>query len=843
MSGTDPSSPIDFTTSDSEDSYSAASDIESQSSLKASLKRSLSDSPMEDMIDHDQLQASIENDVLGGIRVHPSWSFGRISTLDILPQPKSMTPSFSQDSGTTSTKSSPASLDNEFIFSNKLARTGATRQELRVSRASYSDQPNTEDLDMMDAEPLDFSQRLAKRIRSNQPSTSSKRTTLTDGQGLAKQTLLSLIIPQHNELELSQNDYLDDEGLEAFLRSTVPSTSEIDTQTELLPDTEREIIELEEDEAAEAAEEIEDETSNEYMKAVAVDETNEELMNIVEIYSDDADHTARERRKPQTQSRPQGRPLSIPNDGLGLNNLRLNEIRHGSHTYKVGHGVEFYNGTFMRIKSIYRGHRGQVLFSGPLLTRHLHHFLDPKDPVHTRLIPTSGRQNELIWTVTIDELPRRKKDFVSRELSDAMRPREIILTNQTWPCISSQGNTGGYKRGTPTFYGQGKLFCRWKRVKQLSVKKAHQDYEESLERLAEEEADAEHSIKASKLRFAWRRQHVNSDGGSATFIQQFVAVDGSTQTEKVVQYTFADCFCGCGGASRGAELAGLAIKWAIDSDEKAARSYRATFKSATCYQEEISDLLSRLGEPGATAAYMIDVLHMSPPCQAFSLARTGGSEKEKELLQAPITSVGDILGGVKPRIATMEETAGLYYAHKDWMARVIRDITGAGYGVRWKIMESQTMGVPQVRKRVVIIAAGPGEVLPPFPKPTHGPASRLQRRLATIHDAISGIPPRATHNQLISKFKKGTTNLAFSPHTQAKTVTCGVGKGNYHPSGLRPYTVREVACLQTFPFLHSFANANLTTAKKQIGNAYPPVMARAVFRAVIQSLKEADGVQ
>ena len=444
--------------------------------------------------------------------------------------------------------------------------------------------------------------------------------------------------------------------------------------------------------------------------------------------------------------------------------------------------------------------------------------------------------------MTINGTPRAEKDFVQRGLSEAMRPREIVFTNQSWPCMSSQAYTGGRQRGSSLLLNEGTLFCRWKRVKQIEMKQAYLDYEESIERLTEEEADAAHSIKASKLRFAWRRQHVKADGGSATYARKFVAVDGSTKTEKVTQYSFADCFCGCGGASRGAELAGLAVQWAIDADQKAAQSYRANFRSATCYQEDISDLLSRLGEPGATAAFMVDVLHMSPPCQAFSPARTRGSPTAKEHLEALILSVGDLLKNVKPRIATMEETAGLLTRHKDWAARVIRSIIDNGYSVRWKIVGSQTLGVPQVRKRVVIIAAGPGEVLPHFPKPTHGPASALKRRLATIHDAISNIPPRATHNQVILGFNNGELKTAFSPHTQAKTVTCG-GGDNYHPSGLRRYTAREMACLQTFPFLHSFGNANLTAVKKQIGNAYPPALARAVFRAVIQSLKEADGVQ
>ena len=63
---------------------------------------------------------------------------------------------------------------------------------------------------------------------------------------------------------------------------------------------------------------------------------------------------------------------------------------------------------------------------------------------------------------------------------------------------------------------------------------------------------------------------------------------------------------------------------------------------------------------------------------------------------------------------------------------------------------------------------------------------------------------------------------------------------NYHPSGLRRYTVRELACLQTFPMFHLFVAKAKTVAIRQIGNALPPMMAQAWYRAIVKSLKETD---
>jgi DNA (cytosine-5)-methyltransferase 1 len=106
---------------------------------------------------------------------------------------------------------------------------------------------------------------------------------------------------------------------------------------------------------------------------------------------------------------------------------------------------------------------------------------------------------------------------------------------------------------------------------------------------------------------------------------------------------------------------------------------------------------------------------------------------------------------------------------------------------------------------------------------------------------IANIPPNAADHNTNVQFDSGPKR-PYSGQNQAKTLTCK-GGDNYHPSGMRPFTVRELASLQTFPLYHSFAGARgITAARQQIGNAVPPVLARALFRTIIKALKEADGV-
>jgi hypothetical protein len=72
------------------------------------------------------------------------------------------------------------------------------------------------------------------------------------------------------------------------------------------------------------------------------------------------------------------------------------------------------------------------------------------------------------------------------------------------------------------------------------------------------------------------------------------------------------------------------------------------------------------------------------------------------------------------------------------------------------------------------------------------------------------------------------------------TVMAGGSGDNVHPSGVRRYTLRELACIQTFPLDYQFTPFNKTAVKRLIGNAVPPVMAEALLKMVRKALQESD---
>lgn len=113
-------------------------------------------------------------------------------------------------------------------------------------------------------------------------------------------------------------------------------------------------------------------------------------------------------------------------------------------------------------------------------------------------------------------------------------------------------------------------------------------------------------------------------------------------------------------------------------------------------------------------------------------------------------------------------------------------------------------------------------------------------RPATIHDAIHNIPegtPDHDVDKALGAWKRQGHHSPYNAYTQAKTITCAGGEANYHPSGLRPFTAREVACLQTFPLSFQFSAKKV---RKQVGNAVPPKFAEAIYREIVRSLRETD---
>ncbi|KPI41560.1 Modification methylase HphIA [Cyphellophora attinorum] len=509
-----------------------------------------------------------------------------------------------------------------------------------------------------------------------------------------------------------------------------------------------------------------------------------------------------------------------------------------------GQSVELADGSFLRIMEVLRDGHGKVFLTGQKFVR--------QSSVGSWM---RKNRNELVLIrkipLTTGELdPWKFVDEVT--IGEVRRNRKIILTNQSFPSISIREDAKAFATAQEDIE-LGPLFCRWAYT--TYVNERRQSVEYILERLNHDNADntvrptsnsataKPTRVRHSEIRAAWRNCDT-SMGGSHYEVQHSTNFDGSAQSSRVQTYTFGDAFCGAGGTSRGAVDAGLKPLWGFDLCPSAMQSYRRNFghHGVDCrgesVQEFISNHLLRLVEFDGV---QVDILHISPPCQPFSPAHTIPSFERDEANQAALPSIWHLVELLKPRVVTIEETEGLYSRHKEWLHLIINTFACHGYSVRWKLLHCQHYGVPQNRKRLLIIAAGPGETLPPFPEPTHGVEGTRLKPLATINSTIGNIPANAEDHDVDVKFATNEPKAPFDGNTHARCVTTNAGQYNYHPSGKRPYTIRELARLQTFPLYHSFAGAKgITEKKRQVGNAVPPILAKVVFKSIVKSLKDSD---
>ncbi|KAM0317692.1 hypothetical protein ACHAO8_002243 [Botrytis cinerea] len=291
-------------------------------------------------------------------------------------------------------------------------------------------------------------------------------------------------------------------------------------------------------------------------------------------------------------------------------------------------------------------------------------------------------------------------------------------------------------------------------------------------------------------------------------------------------YTYGDAFCGAGGTTRGAVMAGLRVKWGFDFDQHACTTWRLNFPGATCY-EMSSERFVSLATPSPCSSNIpndvkVDILHLSPPCQYFSPAHTVEG-KNDEMNTASLFAVAAVIKVAKPRVVTLEQTFGILYPR----------FRGYFSSLIWA--PAKTISSDYYR----IMPLSPGEPLPPMPPPTHfsHPSPNNTKSFKTVFQTLHEIPKSAENHSphlLPEKDLKPYDSHAILPRTMTTS-----GGDNWHPSGKRGFTDREFACLQGFPLEHKFGQ---NAIKKQIGNAVPPVVAKVLLEGIRKFMERTDGV-
>jgi DNA (cytosine-5)-methyltransferase 1 len=213
-----------------------------------------------------------------------------------------------------------------------------------------------------------------------------------------------------------------------------------------------------------------------------------------------------------------------------------------------------------------------------------------------------------------------------------------------------------------------------------------------------------------------------------------------------MRHTAISLFCGAGGCSLGFQRAGCEILFASDIDKAAIDSYKANFPATSCIQSDIrkidfSQVLLNLG----LLVGELDILIGGPPCQGFSTAGLRfWDDPRNSLLKQYI----HVLHTIRPKWFLMENVEGLLTADKGkYLHEAVTAFVESGYQVRVEKIYAQEYGVPQRRKRVIIIGNRLGIDFK-LPEPTTETHGRIFRHSdITLRHTLAGLPKPSSNTQ------------------------------------------------------------------------------------------------
>jgi DNA (cytosine-5)-methyltransferase 1 len=343
-----------------------------------------------------------------------------------------------------------------------------------------------------------------------------------------------------------------------------------------------------------------------------------------------------------------------------------------------------------------------------------------------------------------------------------------------------------------------------------------------------------------------------------------------------------DLFAGAGGMSCGAVLAGIKVTFAVELDAWAARTYQTNHPDTELYEEDIRSLSARRLK--SIPKGPMKIVFGGPPCQGFSYSnlRTRSRENPENWLYLEFLRVVEM---VSPEWVVFENVRGIVNTAGGLFLKEVIDRLSPHYTLSYGLLNAMHHGVPQDRARFFLIGSRAG-VRFRMPRPSRSEP-------VTVREAIGDLPELANGAQIswmpyrtpsASKYARGmrgrqeqspnhliTRNAesiikrySYVPqggnwediparmmrnykdrsrcHTgiyhrlryDAPSVVIGNFRKNMliHPEQDRGLSVREAARIQSFPDSYEF-HGTIGFQQQQVGNAVPPLLARAVFQAIV----------
>ena len=308
-------------------------------------------------------------------------------------------------------------------------------------------------------------------------------------------------------------------------------------------------------------------------------------------------------------------------------------------------------------------------------------------------------------------------------------------------------------------------------------------------------------------------------------------------------YEVIDLFCGIGGLSYGLKCQGMKILAGFDLDYTCQYAYETNTGGKFYYRDVKTISGDEINKLYSQKKNVIKVLAGCAPCQPFSSYAFKNKNKDKDKYNL-LYEFGRLVKEVHPDIVTMENVPAIAsFKLKSVLADFVEVLQNEGYNVKYKVVYCPDYGIPQTRKRLVLLASRLGNI--DLISPTH-----KKENYVTVKDAIGHLPPLeagqgcptdALHRcralsplnlqrlkstpyggswkdwpaDLMLECHKKESGKSFGsvygrmvweePSPTMTTLCTGIGNGRFgHPVQDRAISAREAALFQTFPITYKF---------------------------------------
>lgn len=344
-------------------------------------------------------------------------------------------------------------------------------------------------------------------------------------------------------------------------------------------------------------------------------------------------------------------------------------------------------------------------------------------------------------------------------------------------------------------------------------------------------------------------------------------------------FNILDLFCGCGGLSCGLDqVEGFTTQVALDFEPKAIETFKRNFSQTYCICGDICDESIKQEIVRVSKERQVNMIVGGPPCQGFSLKgkKLGLHDPRNFLFMEYV----NLVERIRPEVFVIENVKAMVSTENNYFInQIYEQFEKIGYKLNHAILKASDFGVPQTRERTIIIGhlgeriktmplricdvpvtvreaisdlaylnSGEGDFESNYKRPAMSEYQQMLRKgslrlfnhQATAHSKVAieklmMIPaegdksslPKELHGK--QKFNTTWGRLLWnqpSPTIDTRFDTPSNGR-NSHPELHRSITPREAARIQSFPDTFVFYG-NKTAICKQIGNAVPPLLAKAI---------------